>query len=88
MGKQINILSSIAVATVFLSASPASAQYGTPAYHTTFYSDASHQTQVGYLIWTGCDRYDNPTYELVDTYTYFTEDEPIGYCYGGEMWPL
>lgn len=86
MGKRINILSSIAVAAAFLGASPASAQ--TAAYHTTFYSDASRQTEVGYLIWTGCDAYDNPTYHLVGTYTYYTIDEPIGYCYYGEMYPL
>ena len=88
MRKPIRMLTSIAVAAVFLSAHPASAQYGTPAYHTTFYSDSSHQNQVGYLIWTGCDAYDNPTYRLVGTYTQHTEDEPIGYCYMGEMYPL
>jgi hypothetical protein len=85
MGKRIKILGSIATAIALLGASPASA---TTATHTTFYSDASRQTEVGYLLWTGCDAYDNPTYHLVGTYTYFTIDEPIGYCYYGEMYPL
>ncbi len=86
MGKRI--LNTIAVAIVFLSASPASAQQGTPAYHTTFYSDATKTTQVGYLIWTGCDRWDNPQYDLVDSYSYYTIDEHIGYCSEGQMLPL
>jgi hypothetical protein len=86
MHKFVKLVASIAVGTVLLGASPARAQ--TAAYHTTFYSDASHTTQVGYLIWTGCDLNDNPTYRLVGTYTYYTEDEPIGYCSGGEMYPL
>lgn len=85
MGRQIKILSFVPVAAILLSASPASA---TAAYHTRFFSDASHQTQVGYLLWTGCDAYDNPTYHLVGTQTSFEESEPNGYCYGGEMYPL
>lgn len=88
MRKPLNLLASIAVAAVFMAASPANAQSSNPAYHTTFYSDASHTTQVGYLIWTGCDAYNFPTYRLVGTYTYYTEDEPIGYCVDGDMQPL
>lgn len=88
MHKQIRMLTMIAVASVFLSASPASAQYSNPAYHTTFFSDSSHQTQVGYTIWTGCDAYNYPTYRVVGTYTQHTEDELIGYCIDGEMNPL
>jgi len=90
MGKFAKILSSIAVAAAFLGTGPANAQTGTPAYHTVFYSDASHQTQVGSLAWVGCDNYDNPIYRVVGTYTYYTEtgDEPIGYCSGGQMEPI
>jgi hypothetical protein len=88
MTKRSKLLGSIVVATVLLSANPASAQNGNPAYHTTFYSDSSHSTQVGYLIWSGCDRWNNPQYELVDSYSYYTEDELIGYCVDGEMAPL
>ena len=88
MGKRMNLLNSIFVVTVLLSASPASAQQGTPAYHTTFYSDATKTTQVGYLIWSGCDRWDNPQYDLVDSHSYYTTDEHIGYCYGGQMYPV
>ena len=49
MVKRIKFLGSIAVAAVLLSAGPASAQGGS-AYHTVFYSDSSHTTQVGYQI--------------------------------------
>jgi hypothetical protein len=88
MRKPFHILSSIAVTAVFLSASPASAQQGTPAYNTTLYSDATHQTQVGYIVWDGCDRYDFPHYHLVGTYSQYGVDEQAGYCYEGEMQPL
>jgi hypothetical protein len=86
--KRSKILSSIAVAAVFLSASPASAQQGTPAYNTTLYSDATHQTQVGSIVWDGCDRYDFPHYHLVGTYSQYGVDEQVGYCFEGEMQPL
>ena len=87
MSKRTRILASAIVAAVLLSASPATAQVGNPAYHTVFYSDSSHTTQVGYLIWTGCNG-DYPTYRLVGTYTsYSVDEEYIGYCYEGEMYP-
>ncbi|HYJ82332.1 MAG TPA: hypothetical protein VEW26_05745 [Allosphingosinicella sp.] len=86
MVKRIKLLGSIAIAAILLSAAPASAQGGA-AYHTVFYSDSSHTTQVGYLIWTGCNG-DSPTYRLVGTYTIYSVDEEyIGYCYEGEMYP-
>jgi hypothetical protein len=88
MGKRTKLFSSIAVATVFLGLSPASAQSSNTAYHTYFYSDAAHTTQVGSLWWTGCDQWNNPTYRLFGTYTYYTEDEPAGYCVDGQMEPL
>jgi hypothetical protein len=90
MAKRVSIVASAAVTAVLLSATPASAQTGTPAYHTTFYSDAAHSTAVGSLAWIGCDHYDNPIYRVVGTYTYYTEtgEEPIGYCVDGQMEPI
>jgi hypothetical protein len=90
MAKPIRIVSAIAVSAIFFAANPASAQTGTPAYPTTFYSDPAHQTPVGSLAWVGCDQYDYPIYHLVGTYTYYAEtgDEPIGYCLDGQMQPL
>lgn len=86
MGKRIKILSSIAVAAVLMSASPASAQ--TMSYHTRFFSDSSKTTQVGFTIWIGCDDFDNPQYHLVGTQTIYQESEHNGYCYNGSMVPL
>lgn len=82
------ILSSIAVATVFLSAQPASAQQGEPAYHTTLYSDSSYTTQVGEIVWTGCNRWGHPTYRLVGTYSYYAQDVLVGYCGEGGLEPV
>lgn len=88
MGNRRKILTSIAVATVFMSASPASAQTWNPAYATTFYSDASKTTQIGQLLWTGCDAYGSPTYRRLGSSSVHTENEHIGYCYGDEMHPV
>jgi len=88
MGKRFRLYSSIAVASVFLSLSPASAQSSNPAYHTYLFSDASHTTQVGDIYWVGCDRWNNPLYRLSGTYTYYTEDELVGYCVDGQMEPI
>ncbi|MEA3038271.1 MAG: hypothetical protein QOE79_784 [Sphingomonadales bacterium] len=85
MGKRTKLFCSIAVASVFVSLSPASAQSSTPAYHTTLYSDAAHTTPVGDIWWVGCDRWNNPNYRLEGTYTYYTEDELVGYCVDGQM---
>ncbi len=88
MGKRIRMISSIAVAAVFLSASPASAQQGTPAYHTTLYSDGTHTTQVGSIFWVGCDQWDNPYYRLSGSNSNYAVDELVGYCLDGDMQPL
>ena len=88
MFKRTKLLASIAVATVFLSVNPASAQGANPAYNTALYSDSSHTTQVGQIIWTGCDAYNFPTYRLLGTYTTHAVDEHVGYCVDGEMQPL
>lgn len=88
MRKPIRIIGSLAVAAVLLSANPASAQSVNPAYNTTLYSDASHTTQVGMIVWNGCDAYNYPTYRLFGTYSYYGVDEPVGYCVDGDMQPL
>jgi hypothetical protein len=91
MGKHRNILSSITVAAVFLSASPANAQggyIGNPAYNTRFYSDASKTTQIGTIMWTGCDDYDSPQYRRFGSMSNHHEDEHVGYCYYGQMMPV
>jgi hypothetical protein len=85
MRKRINLLSSIAVAIVFLMNSPASAHPGTPAYNTTLYSDSSHTTVVGYITWVDCDRNDYPYYELSGSNSPYPVDELVGYCHDGWM---
>jgi hypothetical protein len=88
MRKRINLLSSIAVATVFLTASPASAQPydGHYIWNTTFYSDSSHTTQVGVLVWERCLQ-GQAEYRLAGTYTSYQEiDGPVGEC-GDELHP-
>jgi hypothetical protein len=77
-----------AAATLFLSSGPASAQQGTPVYGTTYYSDATHQNQVGSLLWTGCDDNDNPTFRRLGSSSVYQVTEQIGYCLDGQMQPL
>ena len=83
MRKRINLLSSIAAAAVLLAASPASAQYdGSKIWEITCYSDASHTTAVGYLIFTQCVD-GQAYYRLVGTYTSYQGVEgPVGSCEG------
>ncbi|MEA3014941.1 MAG: hypothetical protein QOD42_3486 [Sphingomonadales bacterium] len=45
---------------------------------TRTYSDATHQVQVGY-IYGECTG-NGANYHLVGTFTYFQEDEVVGYC--------
>lgn len=85
MGKPIKLITCATIAAVFLSASPASAHPGTPAYNTTLYSDATHTTVVGYLTWTDCDRNDYPYYELSGSNSPYPVDELVGYCHDGWM---
>ncbi|NOK22018.1 hypothetical protein [Corallococcus carmarthensis] len=80
------ILTSLAVASVFLSASPVSASYREAAYVTTLYSDASHTTVVGH-IYPECGL-NYIQYHLVGTYTYFATDEFVGYCTENGWEPL
>lgn len=88
MNKHSKLFSAVAVAAVFLGVSPANAQLGTPVYGTTYYSDATHQTQVGSLLWTGCDDNDNPTFRRLGSHSSYQVSEQIGYCYDGQMQPL
>ena len=80
MGKHSGIFSSMAVAAVFLSANPASAQDGEPIINATFYSDSTFRTEVGHTEFLYCNRYGHPVYELVGTHTYHNLNETIGYC--------
>jgi hypothetical protein len=87
MRKPINLLSSIAVTAVFLTASPASAQYdGHMIWNTTYYSDSSHGTAVGFLLWSYCLQ-GQAAYTLRGTQTaYYEIDGPVGEC-GDELHP-
>jgi hypothetical protein len=87
MRKPVNLLGSIAVATIFLTANPAGAQYdGSQIWNTTYYSDSSHQNAVGFLMWTEC-RDNQASYRLVGTQTaYYEIDGPVGAC-GDELHP-
>lgn len=82
MRKQI--LASVIVASVFLSASPAASQYAAypdgrePAYNVTFYSDASRTTVVGYL--TPQCTFTHVQYHLTGQHSYHSVDEFSHYC--------
>ena len=84
------LLTSVAVAAVFLGVHPASAQDGNPAYNATLYYDAAHQNLMGTLTWTSCDRFNNPLYTLNGTYNaqHYAVNELVGYCVDGQMEPV
>lgn len=91
MIKQVKMLSlSLTVAMMLASASLASAQ-SVPAYYTTFYSDATYQTAVGYL-YPECKvlPYVYVQYHLTGSYTRYSLDEYAFSCgeYGPEMFSL
>jgi hypothetical protein len=86
-------LISLAIAAVFVSATPANAFYaGTPAYRTTYYNNPNHDVEVGHIQpWGGCS-YDEVTdtdfvnYRLFGSMSaYSGPDELVGYCYYGEF---
>lgn len=84
MKRHSRIVSSIAVAAIFLGASPAGAQMeqATPVYDTAYYSDASHSEQVGAVFWTGgCDQWGNAYYRQTGTQTAYPVEMLVGYCY-------
>ena len=88
MRKRLNLFSSIAVAAVFLTANPASAQPydGHYIWDTTSYSDSSHTTAVGALLWSYCLQ-GQASYRLVGQQTaYYVIDGPNGEC-GDELHP-
>jgi hypothetical protein len=77
MGKRI--LTAIAIASVFLTASPASADYRERIYVTTLYSDSTYTEAVG-SIYPQCGP-NNAVYQLSGTYTQYSgEPEWVGWC--------
>lgn len=64
-------------------ASAAKVQDGEVIYLVHMYTDANHTEEVGYLTgqcsWQPAMGY-YVQYTLHGTYTYFTYDEPVGYC--------
>ena len=89
MIKRVKLLA-LAVVVVLMGASRIGAQQDeVPAYHTTFYSDATHQTEVGYLI-PQCRTYPYVyvQYYLVGTYTQYSEDEYVFSCGPGGAEPI
>lgn len=89
MKKHSRILSSIAVAAVFLGASPASADHGTPVYGTTYFSDSTLTTQTGYTYLIGCDwRTDEGQFMLDGQATNYSTNYLAGYCHDGIMEPI
>lgn len=77
-------LASLAVASVFLSASPAFADYREDAYITTLYSDATYTTVVGH-IYPSCG-YNYVQYTLEGSNSNYPVDEFYCTCtrYGCE----
>jgi hypothetical protein len=86
------LVTSLVMSSVFLSASPAAAQYAAypdgrqPAYNTTLYSDASHTTIVGYIS-PECG-FREVQYTLSGTYSIYGVDEFVGYCTENGWAPL
>ena len=87
MRKRFNLLSSIAVAGVFLTANPASAQYdGHYIWSTVYYTDASHTAWAGALFWDYCLQ-GQAAYRLRGQQTaYYEITGPDGEC-GDELHP-
>jgi hypothetical protein len=85
MPKRVKLLSLLFLAlfTVFASVSHAWPECGAQAaYYTTLYSDATHQTQVGY-IYPECHPYYCIWYHLVGTYSQYGVDEYAFTCVDG-----
>jgi hypothetical protein len=80
MTKRVKLLL-LAIAAVLVGASQSSADDVVPAYITTLYSDATHQTVVGH-IYPDCRvfPYVYVQYTLVGTYSYYGIDEYVGSC--------
>jgi hypothetical protein len=86
------IISSLATATLLAGASPALAVDPPLAiYRTTFYSDSSHQTEIGHTQLRYCT-YDYETngaiFRLVGSSSSYHDDELIGYCNEGNFEPI
>jgi len=82
------LLLSMALVMVFASVSHAWPECGAQAaYYTTLYSDATHQTVVGY-IWPECHPYYCILYHLSGTYSQYGVDEYAFTCVDGQIEPL
>jgi hypothetical protein len=77
MFKRIAIFAAT-LATMLVGPTQAVAQTCVEVVLTRTYSDATHQVQVGYIYGTCTGN--GVTYHLVGTFTYFQEDEVVGYC--------
>jgi hypothetical protein len=92
MQKRSKLLIPAALATLFLAAGPAAAQYAAypdgrePAYYVTLYSDSSHTTVVGHIV-PECG-YAYVQYHLEGTYSQYETQELIGYCTPYGMEPI
>jgi hypothetical protein len=88
MRNPINSLGSAAIAVLFLSAIPATAGGGGAAiYERQYYSDASHQTQVGERNFRECQvgsAGDIVLYDQIGTQTAYYTQQLAGYCMDGE----
>ncbi len=89
MIKRVKLLALVVVAVLVGASRTGAQQDEVPAYRTTFYSDATHQTAVGYL-YPECRSYPYVyvQYHLVGTYTSYTEDEYVFSCGGSGPEPI
>ena len=89
MKNGLNLLASIATAAILLSPNPAAAGGGgVPAYNTIYYSDGSHQAQVGTSFFNYCrvgPQGDEVVYQKQGTQTIYYTQELFGYCMDGEF---
>jgi hypothetical protein len=94
MKKLGRIMTSVAVAAVFLSATPASADHvGAPVYLTLMFSDATKTTVVGRIVLSHCtydsvNNTDGAEYRVLGTNTMHQESGLIGYCINEILEPI
>jgi hypothetical protein len=88
MRKLIQPIGSAVLAILFLGAVPVNAGGGGVAvYERTYYSDASHQTQVGQSVFRECQvgpMGDVVVYDKIGTQTAYYTQQLAGYCMDGE----
>jgi hypothetical protein len=90
------LITSLAVVSVFLSASPAFASHGpyegVPVYNVVMFSDATKTTMVG-KIWFQYCTYDELSgdgaeYRIQGIYTAHQSESLIGYCWYEQFGPI